>query len=173
MIHYDCSVDILPYCKARKGSVSACLKPDDFTHQGKSAATQWVNQTICQSINNPVSGNMPWCTLLYHFILSVQITTNCKQLTIRNIDVLGFFQMFNFQLSDRLLKTAIKNPLLLYSRHITFIIRHPWFTAKFIENNEIIKFIFLNNVWTMEIMNTCECEPISDSGQHINANYSN
>ena len=27
-----------------------CLTPDDFTHQGKSAATQWVNQTICQCI---------------------------------------------------------------------------------------------------------------------------
>jgi hypothetical protein len=24
-----------------------CLTPDDFTHQGESAATQWVNQTIC------------------------------------------------------------------------------------------------------------------------------
>ena len=22
-----------------------CLTPDDFTHRGKSAATQWVNQT--------------------------------------------------------------------------------------------------------------------------------
>ncbi len=27
-----------------------CLMPDDFTHQGESAATQWVNQTICQCI---------------------------------------------------------------------------------------------------------------------------
>ena len=27
-----------------------CLTPDDFTHQGKSAATQWFNQTICQCI---------------------------------------------------------------------------------------------------------------------------
>ena len=27
-----------------------CLTPDDFTHQEKSAATQWVNQTICQCI---------------------------------------------------------------------------------------------------------------------------
>jgi hypothetical protein len=27
--------------------ISLCLMPDDFTHQGKSAATQWVNQTIC------------------------------------------------------------------------------------------------------------------------------
>ena len=24
-----------------------CLMPDDFTHQGESAATQWVPQTIC------------------------------------------------------------------------------------------------------------------------------
>jgi hypothetical protein len=24
-----------------------CLMSDDFTHQGESAATQWVNQTIC------------------------------------------------------------------------------------------------------------------------------
>ena len=27
-----------------------CLMPDDFTHQEKSAVTQWVNQTICQCI---------------------------------------------------------------------------------------------------------------------------
>ena len=27
-----------------------CLMPDDFTHQGKSATTQWVNQKICQCI---------------------------------------------------------------------------------------------------------------------------
>ena len=27
-----------------------CSTPDDFTHQGKSAATQWVNQTIPQCI---------------------------------------------------------------------------------------------------------------------------
>ena len=27
-----------------------CLTPDDFTRQGKSAATQWVNQIICQCI---------------------------------------------------------------------------------------------------------------------------
>ena len=27
-----------------------CLMPADFTHQGESAATQWVNQTICQCI---------------------------------------------------------------------------------------------------------------------------
>ena len=30
--------------------VLLCLTQDDFTHQGKSAATQWVNQTICQRI---------------------------------------------------------------------------------------------------------------------------
>ena len=27
-----------------------CLTPYEFTRQGKSAATQWVNQTICQCI---------------------------------------------------------------------------------------------------------------------------
>ena len=27
-----------------------CLTPDDFTRQGKSVATQWVDQTIYQSI---------------------------------------------------------------------------------------------------------------------------
>ena len=26
------------------------LMPDDFTHQGESAATQWINQTIWQCI---------------------------------------------------------------------------------------------------------------------------
>jgi hypothetical protein len=40
---------------------SHCLKPDDFTCQGESAATQWVN---------PLSGNAPRCTLLYSFTLS-------------------------------------------------------------------------------------------------------
>ena len=31
-----------------------CLTPDDFTRHGKSADTQWVNQTICQSSLTPV-----------------------------------------------------------------------------------------------------------------------
>ena len=30
--------------------ILVCLIPDDFTLQGKSAATQWVNQTIYQCI---------------------------------------------------------------------------------------------------------------------------
>ena len=36
-----------------------CLMPDDFTHQGESVATQWVNQTIFQIMYpvNPLSDN--------------------------------------------------------------------------------------------------------------------
>ena len=49
-----------------------CLTPDDFTHQGKSAATQWVNQTICQMHPlNPLSGNVPLRrhpTLSFYFV---------------------------------------------------------------------------------------------------------
>ena len=38
-----------------------CLMPDDFTHQGESAVTQWVNQTICQC-------NLMHPTLLFYSI---------------------------------------------------------------------------------------------------------
>ena len=52
--------------------ISLCLTPEDFTRQGKSAATQWVNQTIFQCILLPISlsGNELCGILLYHFILS-------------------------------------------------------------------------------------------------------
>ena len=42
-----------------------CLMPDNFTCQGESAATQWVNLTICPyNPVTPLSGNLPRCTLL-------------------------------------------------------------------------------------------------------------
>jgi hypothetical protein len=52
-----------------------CLMPDDFTRQGESAATQWVNQTICPvpmhpSCYNPLSDNALRCALLYYFTMS-------------------------------------------------------------------------------------------------------
>ena len=31
-------------------TILLCLTPDDFIRQGKSTATQWVSQTICQCI---------------------------------------------------------------------------------------------------------------------------
>ena len=49
-------------------SVYNAITPDDFTCQGESAATQWVNQTVC------LCGNAPRCTLLYYFTLSNAIT---------------------------------------------------------------------------------------------------
>jgi hypothetical protein len=45
-----------------------CLTPDDFTHQGESSATQWVNLPMHPV--NPLSGNAPRCTTFYYFTLS-------------------------------------------------------------------------------------------------------
>jgi hypothetical protein len=44
-----------------------CLTPDDFTRQGESAATQWVNQTICPCTLltlYSLSGNAPYFIIL-------------------------------------------------------------------------------------------------------------
>jgi hypothetical protein len=43
-----------------------CLMPDDFTHQGESAATQWVNLPM-HPVNH-LSGNAP------HFIVLLCLT---------------------------------------------------------------------------------------------------
>jgi hypothetical protein len=47
-----------------------CLTPDNFSLWGESAATQWVNQTICPCtlLINPLSGNAP------HFIILLCLT---------------------------------------------------------------------------------------------------
>jgi hypothetical protein len=47
-----------------------CLMPDNFTRQGESAATQWVNQTLPMHPVHPLSGIAPRCVLLYYFTLS-------------------------------------------------------------------------------------------------------
>jgi hypothetical protein len=48
-----------------------CLTPDDFTRQGESAATQWVNQTICPcTLLTFLVGNPPRYALRYYFTLS-------------------------------------------------------------------------------------------------------
>ena len=51
---FDILSDKVPYYII----ILLCPKPDDFTHQGESAATQWINLTICQFIPvNPLCGN--------------------------------------------------------------------------------------------------------------------
>jgi hypothetical protein len=47
-----------------------CLTPDDFTHQGESAASQWVNQTMPMHPVNLLSGMGPRSAHLYYFTLS-------------------------------------------------------------------------------------------------------
>jgi hypothetical protein len=48
MLYFDLQCIINPLSgNVRYFIILLCLMPDDFTRQGESAATEWVNQTIC------------------------------------------------------------------------------------------------------------------------------
>ena len=51
-----------------------CLMPDGFTHQGESAATQWVNQSICPC--TPLAQMCP--TLLFYSVYKRHTILLCQ-----------------------------------------------------------------------------------------------